>query len=243
MDATTNSKTIRNLKLFTALLLVALAVSIYFNLMNTPSNQRTDPDESICSDFSDYKPSTLPTGLVSDLTKNYRLNQLVEINKVMPTTDPDAHSIWFDLDTIKKFIYHIEKNVKANSVNDEKLGLRMYYAAYPDSTQFNKPGNEDLKDLDATTLTRKYGLKHTIVMIPTIFNNAVGDVDFNPLDKNTYTGYISTVKKIEVQGDVILKADYLNAGYNPMALAPTSRVVSRNHGSLIPPGIKTVEAF
>lgn len=236
MDATANSKTIRNLKLFAALLLVALAVSIYFNF-------KTVPDESLCSDFSKDNPSTLSTGLVSDLTKNYRDNQLIEINKVMPSTDPDAHSIWFDLDTIKKFIYHIEKNVKANSTIDEKLGLRMYYAAYPDSLQFNKTGNEDLKDLGKNATTRMYGLKHTIVMIPTIFNSSYGNVDFNPLDENTYKGYITTVKKSEVQGDTILTADYLTAGYNPMALTPTSRVVSRNHGSLIPPGIKTVEAF
>ena len=235
----------RNLKLIIVALLLLLGFSLIYNPFGITENM--DNTRDICSDYSNDNVSTLKTGLISDLVERYRSKQLSYINERMypmihhsdPDLDPehsDAHTIWFDLDTIKKFIYHIERNVQRNATTSEnKLGLRLYYAAYPEQSEFKN--NEDLKDLDNDPMTQKYGLKHTIVMIPTIYNSSIGDdVDFNPLDKDTYKGYISEKKNIKVNDEPILLAPYQAQGYEPMALSPSTRVVARNHGTLYPPG-------
>ena len=155
----------------------------------------------------------------------------------MPESDSDSHSIWFDLDTIKKFIYHIERNVQTNSeANGSKLGLRIYYGAYPEASNFTNPGYEDIAYFARDPQTMKYGLKHTLIFIPTIYNeNIADDVDFNPLDINTYKGYISMEKSIKVKNSPNSIAPYEAAGYEPMALTPSQRVMARNHGHLYPP--------
>ena len=51
----------------------------------------------------------------------------------------DAKSISFDLETLKKFIYHIEAITKQNddNITSERLGVRIYYAAYPEIENWN----------------------------------------------------------------------------------------------------------
>lgn len=230
-----NPISIRMYKLTIAALCVILALTIFYYNSKEPVGIPTPKEDPICEDFSLETPSTLETGVITQMVQKYRTTQLVSINADLVTTaDPygDAHSVWFDLKTLKKFIFHIEHNVRVNDPgNTDKLGMRLYYAAYPNRTFMNR--KLDLQDVDDD-----YEYRHTVVMIPTIFNSPVGNVDFNPLDISTYKGYISQPKLINE--DI---RPYQALNYEPMALSNTERVISRNHGSLIPPAPPIVEAF
>ncbi|WP_411811321.1 hypothetical protein ACLB9Y_15295 [Chryseobacterium scophthalmum] len=110
---------------------------------------------------------TLPVDLIQNLVDNYRNNQLEYINQNMTTGD--AHSVWFDLPTLKSFIAEIETQaqiINPNVQNDD-LGIRFYYAAYPETTVQPTPSN--------------YAKRHTLVMIPTKKEQDL-NYDFNPFE-------------------------------------------------------------
>ncbi len=217
-------------KFLIAALVVAFVTYVYFF---PPTISEISKNE-ICNDFSSSNPSTINRGLVKKMIVQYRENQLKAINSNSIISD-DSQSIWFDLDTIKKFIYHIEKNVKKNNVAS-KLGLRIYYAAYTDKSTWGTPGYEELQDLLGNPITEKYEKHHTLVILPTILNSDNVDADFNPLDIASYEGYTKMKKERENQS--------FDSSYQMMTLSPFSVIstssssdplMARNHGCLIPP--------
>ncbi|MFL9834594.1 hypothetical protein [Chryseobacterium terrae] len=109
----------------------------------------------------------IPTQLIQNLVDNYRSNQLEVINESLNMED--AHSIWFDLPTLKSFIAEIETQAQLidQNVKDEDLGIRFYYAAYPQVPEMSVPTD--------------YANRHTLVMIPTKKKDNL-DYDFNPLE-------------------------------------------------------------
>lgn len=117
------------------------------------------------------QPSVLPVDYIQNLVDNYRNNQLSYINQNMGMID--SHSIQFDLPTLKKFISDIENLAESSdpTITDEDLGIRFYYAAYPETPESSVPAN--------------YALRHTLVLIPTINKVVEGEIlncDFNPLE-------------------------------------------------------------
>lgn len=73
----------------------------------------------------------------------------------------DARACWYSLDTLKKFICLIENYSLKNrySYTSKDLGIRFYYAVYPDPLE----GNPEYKS------------HHTLFMVPTL-----NEVDFDP---------------------------------------------------------------
>jgi hypothetical protein len=220
-----------NKALKTTIIVMSLlfAVYAYFNNPFTLSAPPLSGNE-ICMDYSKDKPATLKHSLVSEMIKNYRDNQLVSIQTATANPVPnDAQSIWFHLDSIKKFIYHIEKGFETQKPGAKgDLGLRIYYAAYPKETLWGTKGYEDIADLANDPTTAQYGKKHTLVMIPTLEIHGVNS-DFNPIDPATYTGFNSPTNP------------FSNPNYVPMAMS--SSVMAKNHGSLCPPALSTGNAF
>lgn len=107
----------------------------------------------------------LPTEYIQNLVNNYRENQLACINTNLNMDD--AHSIWFNLATLKSFIAEIEAqaaDVDPN-VSDADLGIRFYYGAYPEFPE--QPIPED------------YAKRHTLVLVPTKKEDGL-NYDFNP---------------------------------------------------------------
>jgi hypothetical protein len=160
-------------------------------------------------------PNTMMQNFIQTLVNNYRNNQLKSVKDKMGIDD--AHSIHFDLVTLKKFIADIELLAAAN--NPEDLGIRFYYAAYPDL--------ENWDVMNGTPIGREYAGKHTLVMIPTIKrqdeNGEMLSYDFNPL---TLSG----------DGNVLAMASAKNANSE-------SEIVCQNHGALIPPDSTKTELF
>ncbi len=82
----------------------------------------------LCSDYSSENINKLKVNLIHNMTKGYKDNQLASIKR---SQKDDAHSIWFDLETLKKFIYHIEYKSSLMNRGIKELGLRFYYSRYP----------------------------------------------------------------------------------------------------------------
>lgn len=233
--------TIKRILLATNAICLAVIVWLLFQKGPTPGPTPIPervPNCTLCGDYSNFTPSELPATLVKDMVTNYRTNQLNSITSSSSTPmTQDAHSIWFNLDTLKKFIYHIEKNVQNNNAaSSAKLGLRVYYAAYPAGTMFGGPGYEALSTLD-----HQYGKMHTLVMLPTILYGGHYQ-DFNPKDLNTYKGF-NSLPSWNNGGMEDVTAMVLTGQLSRSAGGDNGDVGAQNHGQLIPPGDPSGEGF
>ncbi|MGB0871487.1 MAG: hypothetical protein ACPG4W_05030 [Flavobacteriales bacterium] len=124
----------------------------------------TPPKTQLIVDYSGKPMNTLSFGLIDTMANNYRDNQKKVINNDLNIKD--AHSVWFPLDSLLAFIYHMEMNADSNGVERNQLGLRMYYGAY-DNENMNKK-------------------RHTLIMVPTLRRDDNLNHDYNPLDSRTY---------------------------------------------------------
>ncbi|WP_271729842.1 hypothetical protein [Aquimarina algiphila] len=216
------------------LALTAIAFVVYV-IKHPPTNCSTNSN-SICEDYSDKIVSELRLDLIHTMVKGYRNNQL---QSILRDIGDDAHSIWFDLETLKKFIYHIEhhteKSKKLLSKEDQmrigKLGVRIYYSCYP-----SEISNGLYPDLNV--LPTNYNKRHTLIMLPTMLRDNI-HMDFNPIDEKSFT--LSKEK---------LKTYFAsNSGSSIPALgifessSNNRSTISQNHGGLIPPADGSGEAI
>lgn len=132
--------------------------------------------------------SQLPVTFIKKLVDNYRNNQLALINQKMAMDD--AHSIWFDLVTLKNFIAEVEAEALAidPNVENKDLGVRFYYAAYGQEAQQPIPSN--------------YAKKHTLVMVPTKKEEGL-NYDFNPLQEEGKALAITGFALAQNHGDLV----------------------------------------
>jgi len=196
-------------------------------------------DNTICTNYSNEEISTLPVPLIHDMVNGYKNNQLQKIkNGIIKNGDSliDAHSIWFDLETLKKFIYHIENETikKDNSKSSKNLGIRIYYTVYPDEVDWPlaEYDNEFDNFLNHTE-KKRYGKYHTLVMIPTRKKGNL-NIDFNPLDFNTYAqGLKSPMHLLRYSRNP--PEPLINGSPNRTLAVGGTETSAQNHGSLIPP--------
>lgn len=119
---------------------------------------------------------TMSSSLIQTLIDNYRQNHLTAINTALGIED--AHSIWFDLPKLKKFIATIEAEAeKMNpAISTEDLGIRFYYATYPKQ--------ENWSIMESHPVPAEYAGRHTLIMVPTLKKTSeTGELinyDFNP---------------------------------------------------------------
>jgi hypothetical protein len=198
-------------------------------------------DKTICSNYSREPVSELPIELIADMIKGYKDNQLSAINNGLRMDD--AKAISFDLETLKKFIYHIEAITKDkdSTISSEDIGIRIYYAKYPEKNKWPNVGYKNALDgFLGDPITEQYGDKHTIIMMPTIKRNDTY-FDFNPNDERTYTKHMSELS--EQQGN---QSIYTNSTNRTISLSITTSTSQRgsgsggstaaqNHGGLFPP--------
>ncbi|QXP73721.1 hypothetical protein H0I31_12130 [Tenacibaculum sp. AHE15PA] len=215
--------------MITPLLLAITVIAFGIYIYKFPPTKPTDTSKnSICLDYSAEPMNQLSVPLVHEMVNGYKNNQLAKINSSLNMDD--AHSIRFELETLKAFIYHTEMNAKKHKISSKDLGLRIYYSRYPEKETWKRPYT-DLSDFLGNSTTEKYEKLHTLVMIPTIRRGET-DFDFNPLDEKTYT---TSLKKNEA---------YLNNGSQTRTAAlgggrnsggSSNSIGSQNHGGLIPP--------
>lgn len=224
----------RNLTLAIAAILVAFGIYVYNYPPNLVDGIGDQTKDFICENYSSKKMNTLSAGVIHEIVNGYRDRQLRYINRGDSTME-DAEAIWFDLETVKEFIYHIEVNTRSldSTVKSTDLGLRFYYASYPVVIDSDDPELGDLSE-------KGYEKLHTLIAIPT---KRIGneEVDFNPLDLETYTTGLNDIDKYN-QIEVDDSFNFRNPTEIPV-LGPTIKnsndpllpIGAQNHGSLYPP--------
>jgi len=215
--------------------------------VHEPGNQMNTDSTStkICLDYDNEDMNTLNVDLVHAMVDGYKSQQWKSINND-PTfqaavNGDDARAAWFDLESLKKFVYHIEKISKSTdrTIDSNKLGVRFYYASYPNKEGL-RPYTELYKYLNDEN-RMDYLNRHTLVLIPTIQNEKGEIKDFNPLDSKTYDG--------SLYDNPIYKKGNTNPIPNSnsrtiMGLGSTNRDSgSKNHGTLTPPDAVNTLAF
>lgn len=223
--------------MISTILLVAVSVSfIAYAYFHPPkillSNQSQD---SICMNYANEPFSKLKVNLVHQMTNGYKQHQLQHIKTVMKD---DAHSISFELETLKRFIYHVEINARKNGKSNKELGLRIYYSRYPEIETWSNL-YPDLSNFLGSTITKQFEKRHTLLMIPTIIKDKGTHMDFNPLHKETYNEEMRLFSEYQIT----------NTTNSIPALTITQKsgkdggTPSQNHGSLIPPADGNGESF
>jgi hypothetical protein len=124
-----------------------------------------------CTDYSSASfPSISPYLAKSMFTDYKNLNQpLLQIDD----GSPDANRIWFSLEALKSFIWQVEQEVcKHRCTTPLKMGVRIYYARYPQTMQH----------VDLTGLPSNYAKHHTLFMVPTYQDATNENIqwDFDP---------------------------------------------------------------
>lgn len=219
---------------FLKISIIGLLATIIIYSCGLSSGTVSNLNNTICSNYTDM--STLEVRLIKTMTNRYKTRQLKAINTSTSITgftesiprDPnseDTRAIWFDLETLKAFIHQIEVKAKNNvdPVKSEDLGIRIYYASYPESSEtFN-----DLNGANGNfVLPANYQDHHTVIMIPTMYRN--GEiVDFNPLEPATYNKPISSVYSTNPSAQIPALTGIRSSSSNNRG--------AQNHGGSYPP--------
>lgn len=172
------------------------------------------------------EPVGLNAMLVYYLAKNYKDRQLQAINSAHYPGSSDARSVWFDMETLKRFIHEIESQTCGKCDNSDKmLGVRIYYGAYPDSTKWT----DSLWANALAGVPMENAGKHTVMMVPTYRDiSTQADIDFDPdyvTDGCDFTNIESFYNNMKTQPP---------AGVT-LSILSTMNGTAQNHGQLIPP--------
>jgi hypothetical protein len=126
----------------------------------------------------------LPLKLIQRLVDNYKNRQLYSIeNSVNYPMAFDATAALFSLEQLKDFIATIEKEVAKHPDRPvSNIGIRFYYAAYPENLNGEDEHYEALE-----TVNPEYAKLHTLIAVPSIEIEGLS-YDFDPSDVNTYSG-------------------------------------------------------
>jgi hypothetical protein len=247
------AQTLKNIIICLLLCLFSALLTYYFCCQKAdeiPDITRSLTD--VCMDYHTEAPATLTTEMVTTMVTQYSGAQLNSIQTATLNPVPeDARSIWFDLETLKAFMYQVEYNAKKKkaTIKNEELGIRIYYAAYPN--------NSKMRALAASqtdpnfSYNPDYEKLHTLVMMPTIAAADGVNYDFNPLDLTTFNGFANTPRTGSTYNANSASYTTLSLGTSsaPAAIGigsggTTSPSISaRNHGELNPPAPSAGIAF
>lgn len=149
--------------------LIAIGLAAYFFYQTTQTSKSgTDTPPTACAVYEDLKGE--PWDHFKNAVNNYYQNIYPAINarmeqiRTMPAGSrfEDARAIWFSMDTLKQFLYTIEKYSGYMNIPSSQLGVRLYYGQY------------DRNHTD-------YPDRHTLFMVPTFAHDQTETaIDFDP---------------------------------------------------------------
>lgn len=196
-------------------------ISAFEEKMKTPLSVS---DCFSCGDTSGRKPfDYLEVATLKDMASSYQGIVRRRVRQSSGTTVDDANSIWFSLDALKSFIWEIQKDTCGKSCDGKalQLGVRIYYAKYPQFNLLNTAGG--LRYPDIQSVNKDYESMHTVFMIPT-YDSAGYQKDFDP---RYYDAENKCLPKT-------IDADTWPVAQRILALTPDN-YTAQNHGGLCPP--------
>ncbi len=104
------------------LIILILLVALFFEKCESPSNEV--PSQSITYEEANVLEEEFKRtrSRVIDASLGYQ----------------DTREFWFSLDTLKDYIHYVEHRAKKQKLTD--LGIRIYFAAYPNDGESHDPG-------------------------------------------------------------------------------------------------------
>lgn len=196
---------------------IVTLIGLYFYSCIT-SNHSGINGSLLMSDYTNSGFTGLQSKLIVDITKNYKNSAYTSFHPSGPTS-LDARTVWFNLDTLKKFLWYVETTSKKNGLTDLKgLGVRIYYARYPMSTDYATYDN-------LANVNTGFANMHTIFMVPTYFSTDRNyNVEFDP-------NFISNHKP-----ELMTKLfNDPNQVLTVLKVLSDPSTMTQNHGDLIPP--------
>lgn len=173
----------------------------------------------ICYDYSSQKFNGLSKKLVNDMLDIYKSEVSYANYSPHGNADVDSRAVWFNLDSLKKFIWVIESQARKNHLNAaSKLGVRMYFARYPAAANWGDYGGA------LSFINTNYNKMHTLIMVPT-YNNGTYNVDFDPY---YFSGNVPSSLL-----DILASTNNPKLGL--MRSVTDQTITAQNHGDLIPP--------
>jgi hypothetical protein len=226
-------------KILIATNVVFLTAAIFFGC--NPEDKRVPAECDHCTNYTNQKFEGIPAGLGYQMISNYKTNHWDTYRIPGQLNPTDARSVWFSLDSVKKFIWNLEQEVCNNNCVDKKdLGLRFYYGEYPKVADWNLLDGQT--DLAIQQHKIEYQYLHTAVIMPTYLSTDSNmNVDFDPrfINFNTEKGKCGPLAiqdvftKLKVEFDSSRMAS--GGGLPGFMLSPDVRSSAKNKGSLIPP--------
>lgn len=148
----------------------------------------------------------------------YNRTRSAIINPTLPGNILDARACWFALDTLKKFICHIEELSNSLNLTAEDLGIRFYYGVYPHDGPVH--GDYNYRD------------RHTLFMVATYkdtLNSVLQNIDFDPRQSSLHN--FITINKLIANDSLHRKGKMFAMG----GLNFTDPNMIENQGQLCPP--------
>jgi hypothetical protein len=216
----------------------AFLLIIAYLLMREPTIPAPIEDP-ICKDYSAEPLEGINFDAAQSLFATYAY-QYSKIDLLPDGVSKDAQSVWFDLITLKKFLYKIEDTLlkQKAAVNAKDLGIRIYYGSYPDATELAKENSAFFG------LPLDYAHHHTVFMIPT-FNDATDNKihhDFNPWYPELNASHFPTSTKdlLNIEAEKIKENQEEPKELSKLKttagiLAVGGQIFVKNHGQVGPP--------
>jgi hypothetical protein len=208
---------------------VGVIAFLYFNGNIGSTNSRAakcNTCTNICADYSGKGITKYDISVLEKMSYYY---------KNTTGSKTASSNIWFSLDTLKRFIWNIEKGTCGlkcdNNENfNAQLGIRIYFARYPDAVYMkNQP---DLINVDPN-----FADQQTLFMIPTfdsIGSNKVTHIDFDPSNIGTFNSQNCIFRRIDGTSGPVTAMGFNSTLPPPPVGGPTS-TTAQNHGGLCPP--------
>ena len=207
-------------KILLATNIIAIAV-IYFQSCTTSNHAAMTDAKTTVQNYSATTFTGLNSQLIKQMVQNYHNDPSYSAwTKNDSNPSDDARSIWFSLDTLKKFIWYVETQSATKGIpNLEKLGVRLYYGRYPKQIL-------NARFPEMAGMPDNYVNRHTTFMLPTWFDGKY-NVDFDP---NITDG--STPKSLKPL--INQESSTVITCLRTMTADPSNNMM-QNHGDLIPP--------
>ena len=201
---------------------LTLLALIYLLVTNSQTNGNNIVIDPQTLGFTDTY--TMSSATAFNLISNYTNHHLPVIQSSGPLAarrtqgiESDSRSIWFPANQMLRFLLDLKAQTSitcGGTVNAEQLGIRLYYAEYPEFTNEWRNTPASKSPIDGSSL-KQYAGMHTIVMVPTYRDGNGKNVDFDPSNAGN-----STSNGPKSMADVV---------------TANSPAMMLNHGSMCPP--------
>lgn len=220
-------------KLLPALAITVIAGLALYSCSLLQTLQTVKEQGYYCYNYNDVVVNEMDKNTVLQMISNYYQKQYTAISNSSISfngglsgskkTAEDSRAVFFNLDTLKRLIFYIEKGTENFSLSDrQNLGINIYFGSYPGQMQVQRHGYD-------------YTNRHTLIFLPAIFDNDNHTArDFNL--KTSLSGI--NIFSPQYFTESILNGSTSLIGLAAMPPSPATvseNMFSQNHGTGTPP--------